>query len=494
MNATVEAEPFIPGEWQEQYEDLTITTSGNFGDDRLWGVEKETGHKVRLPWDVLEDAVQDEFGHGPIEWSDEQKEIYRKHPEIWKEHVAAGRLKVDVTFLENKAAEQQVENEALATRVDELERANAEFVRMIREKDEILADMRRRLDALEAQIEALRSGRRIAADPVPPADAEPAPAAGEPAPVPAPEPTPPAPEPAPVPPAPTPELTPAPADPPEAVAPAPEPAPQLSRGERMKHRWNNRMGWLGDRLSGRRTMAALAVRNADAGNRVIERDGEEVVVYEEPIVEDGGYTERDVHRGEIALGAIALAGIGLVAAYWLGKNGGHEHVRHFNELINQNNSLKGRVGELQGQVNHLQSLANQDNATLGHMQAQLNNDTNLLNKMSAQLSKLRHLATFRKNYLPGNEAYEQAFNVEPGSGIIREVHQYADGVGKYISDNRAYQIYQQLRSHFGRHIIDLSGTRQNTYMVGNDIRLTQPGDAHWYLAAGKLLSILVRRS
>jgi hypothetical protein len=72
------------------------------------------------------------------------------------------------------------------------------------------------------------------------------------------------------------------------------------------------------------------------------------------------------------------------------------------------------------------------------------------------------------------------FYVEPGSGEINEVREYAAANGHKISAERATRIYGHLHQKFGRKIIDLAGKGPNTYLKGSDVRLTHPGMAHWY--------------
>lgn len=73
----------------------------------------------------------------------------------------------------------------------------------------------------------------------------------------------------------------------------------------------------------------------------------------------------------------------------------------------------------------------------------------------------------------------KAFRVENGSGIIREVSEYAQSRGHHISPERAQEIYNHLHAKFGRNIVNLNGSH-DTYMVGSDVRLSHPGMAHWY--------------
>lgn len=73
----------------------------------------------------------------------------------------------------------------------------------------------------------------------------------------------------------------------------------------------------------------------------------------------------------------------------------------------------------------------------------------------------------------------ESFMVEPGSGIEREIQEYAASHGYDVTPQQASAVYSNLHDQFGRNIIDLKG--RDTYMVGSDVRLTHPDDsAHWY--------------
>ncbi len=78
-------------------------------------------------------------------------------------------------------------------------------------------------------------------------------------------------------------------------------------------------------------------------------------------------------------------------------------------------------------------------------------------------------------------------SVEAGSGIIREIQQYADAQGHPVSGARASEIYENLRQSQGNEIIDLKGTDTYTGPQG-DLRLAHPdAHAHWYEAAQREL-------
>jgi len=82
-------------------------------------------------------------------------------------------------------------------------------------------------------------------------------------------------------------------------------------------------------------------------------------------------------------------------------------------------------------------------------------------------------APHKPEIVPGGKLY-----VEPGSGIIREIDEYASTHGQNISAVDASRIYENLKAAHGARFIDVSGT--DTYNVGSDVRITHPGFGHWY--------------
>jgi hypothetical protein len=75
----------------------------------------------------------------------------------------------------------------------------------------------------------------------------------------------------------------------------------------------------------------------------------------------------------------------------------------------------------------------------------------------------------------------QEFYVEHGSGIIREMQEYASAHNYKVSDEQVYEIYQHLQEQYGRNIVDLEGKGPDTYVMNSGgIGLRHPGEANWY--------------
>jgi hypothetical protein len=85
-----------------------------------------------------------------------------------------------------------------------------------------------------------------------------------------------------------------------------------------------------------------------------------------------------------------------------------------------------------------------------------------------------------RTHLPTPAAGGRTFEVEPGHGITHEIMDYAEAHGQHVTPVQAYREYLDLHSEYGRHIIDLNGPGNNTYLSGGDVRLSHPGRAHWY--------------
>lgn len=82
---------------------------------------------------------------------------------------------------------------------------------------------------------------------------------------------------------------------------------------------------------------------------------------------------------------------------------------------------------------------------------------------------------------PAHGTTGQEFYVEPGSGEIREIQEYAASHNYNVTPQQAFDIYQQLYNEHGSNIIDLTGGGPSTYIIGpGDIGLSRPGMATWY--------------
>lgn len=75
----------------------------------------------------------------------------------------------------------------------------------------------------------------------------------------------------------------------------------------------------------------------------------------------------------------------------------------------------------------------------------------------------------------------QEFIVEPGSGVIREIKEYAAAHNYNITPQDAFRIYTELYQEHGSNIVDLRGPGPDTYLIRpGDIGLSRPGTAQWY--------------
>lgn len=77
------------------------------------------------------------------------------------------------------------------------------------------------------------------------------------------------------------------------------------------------------------------------------------------------------------------------------------------------------------------------------------------------------------------------FNVEHGSGLIRELQQFAGANGHKLSPVQANQLHHELMAKFGKDYINIKGIAQDTYMHGTDVRLSAPGTASWDKGVGR---------
>lgn len=85
------------------------------------------------------------------------------------------------------------------------------------------------------------------------------------------------------------------------------------------------------------------------------------------------------------------------------------------------------------------------------------------------------------------------FVVEKGSGLTREIYQYAQHLGYKDVDMRdSYKIYQTILEAHGKNgIINVHGIGQDTYLFnGHDVRISAPGEANWRSGVGEDLQRL----
>lgn len=79
----------------------------------------------------------------------------------------------------------------------------------------------------------------------------------------------------------------------------------------------------------------------------------------------------------------------------------------------------------------------------------------------------------------GEKLAETDFDVEYGSGLERELRQFAKANGHKLNPIQADQLHHDLMRKFGKDYIDLKGISQDTYMHGTDVRLSAPAKASW---------------
>ena len=79
---------------------------------------------------------------------------------------------------------------------------------------------------------------------------------------------------------------------------------------------------------------------------------------------------------------------------------------------------------------------------------------------------------------------KDAFDVEGGSGLIRENTQWAKSNGYKVPSRVMQKLMEQLHhaevKEFGKNgIIDVKGVTRDTYLLGKDVRINAPGEATW---------------
>jgi hypothetical protein len=212
-------------------------------------------------------------------------------------------------------------------------------------------------------------------------------------------------------------------------------------------------------------------------------------------------------RRAMLLGGLAVAA-GIGAAYLLGRHSGQgpEFADTFKDMMAQNKEMVSEHKILISGIHNLQNTVTHDSKVIHDLRGRVDDDTQLLHQLN---SKVHHL----QDSLPGkgigssggsgstttttsagSSGVEKRFYVEKGNGITQEIKQYAQTRGKNISSGRAYDIYREIRAHVGNRIIDSDGVKDNTYTHNGQLRLNQPGWAHWFPKAGAMLSRLVTKS
>jgi hypothetical protein len=214
--------------------------------------------------------------------------------------------------------------------------------------------------------------------------------------------------------------------------------------------------------------------------------------------------DQDRRRGRRLLGGIALVGASVALGYLLHKHGGpsvsdmKEILAHNQAMADQHNAL---VKEVNGLQNAVDGIKQQDTTIINTLDAQHAEDVSKLNHLNHHLHSLKDVLADRANggssgsteTATSSSGAKGRFYAEYGTGIRREISQYAQARGKNLSDSRVGQIYHLLRYNFHTKIIDIHGTPNDTYMHGNDMRLTQSGWASWFPKAGNMLAKLVNK-
>jgi len=233
------------------------------------------------------------------------------------------------------------------------------------------------------------------------------------------------------------------------------------------------------------------VRAQNGVYRVMDRRNRTITIEEEVPPGEYPYSSRRAGVAAIA-GGVAVVATGVIC-YLLGKHAGHDNINQFNEIIAQNNTIKGQnnhllseAAQMKDQVNGNYNEIEQLQHQVASLQEQVGNDVNLDKQILSQTLTGGPGGSGGS----GSNIYG-SFHVQRGSGIINEIQEYARSRGRSVSGNRAYEIYRQLRSHFGTHIVNIDSTTNDTYTVGSDIRLSRPGTAHWFPKAGAMLKKIV---
>ena len=71
------------------------------------------------------------------------------------------------------------------------------------------------------------------------------------------------------------------------------------------------------------------------------------------------------------------------------------------------------------------------------------------------------------------------FYVQDGSGYSQELIDFANANGQTLTPDQSMELHQHLVDKFGSDYINIDGVNTDTYLDGNDIRLSAPGNASW---------------
>ena len=71
------------------------------------------------------------------------------------------------------------------------------------------------------------------------------------------------------------------------------------------------------------------------------------------------------------------------------------------------------------------------------------------------------------------------FYVQDGSGYSQELIDFANANGQTLTPDQSMELHQHLVDKFGPDYINIDGVNTDTYLDGNDIRLSAPGNASW---------------
>lgn len=71
------------------------------------------------------------------------------------------------------------------------------------------------------------------------------------------------------------------------------------------------------------------------------------------------------------------------------------------------------------------------------------------------------------------------FYVQDGSGYSQELIDFANANGQTLTPDQSMELHQHLVDKFGPDYINIDGVTTDTYLDGNDIRLSAPGNASW---------------
>ena len=71
------------------------------------------------------------------------------------------------------------------------------------------------------------------------------------------------------------------------------------------------------------------------------------------------------------------------------------------------------------------------------------------------------------------------FYVQDGSGYSQELIDFANANGQTLTPDPSMELHQHLVDKFGPDYINIDGVTTDTYLDGNDIRLSAPGNASW---------------